>query len=521
MMIGRMAVAATARREARSRVRWIAASAATVLLASCEGSPASAPPATPPSVVALARSSTDASSAELAAGIAVEVGNRLASSALVVMPSVVAPLAEAGAAFAETSERLAVDVVIWVDVSSTADGPAVSYEIETAEGSLRADRTLVLDESGLRSAANRIVVDALSLVTDEALRGAPHSSWELAAPASDYEQLLRTLGRAYAGAGEAERVALYEALPPTLSSYPPAAVELGHAYLDLAGTQPGTGPYYQRAEETLRRAFQLDPAYPPARYLLASCLTKLGRSEEAVALLLEGLASQPTYAPYHDQLGYVARYAGLMDLSMASYRRAQELDASLENLVSTQDQITKSLIYLGRYAEALASHDRMEGFLARLGSTPDEKEWFYRGVIHLYAGELESALEAFRRGEETDAATIWTQFGRGYAGIAGNDTARVAEVLDALEKSVVVDGERHYRLVHLAAFLGEPEGAIGHLETSIRSGFFAAPYFASDPLTQAIRGHPDFAPALGDAELRHRAFRAQIEKGAGAGAAEP
>ena len=55
-------------------------------------------------------------------------------------------------------------------------------------------------------------------------------------------------------------------------------------------------------------------------------------------------------------LGYVLRYAGLMEESMASYRRSQELDSTAGNLVSAQDQITKSLIYLGDYDAARDGH---------------------------------------------------------------------------------------------------------------------------------------------------------------------
>jgi tetratricopeptide (TPR) repeat protein len=197
---------------------------------------------------------------------------------------------------------------------------------------------------------------------------------------------------------------------------------------------------------------------------------------------------------------------------MANYRRSQELDPGHENLVSAQDQITKSLIYLGRYQDAMSSHLQMESSIKQARGTPDEKEWFYKGVIHLYAGEREQAVDAFRRGEALDATTVWTTFGRGYAGMVLGNRDRVANVLDSLERLVVVDGERHYRLVHFASFLGEYDRALDHLATSIRGGFFNAPYIAADPLTTALRAQPRFTELLGEAETRHAAFRAQFEQ---------
>ena len=498
----------------RASTRVVSFSIALLVLGAC-GDDA---PSGPPSVVALARTSEDMprESAELAAGLALEVGHRLSRSPDVVVRTVSTPMTSADASFAETAEQLAVDLVIWVNVTGTAEQPVVRYVLETTEGEQGSGESPLGSESDVFAAPKWIADDARSLLANLAPVATTPPEWSLSVASAGYGQFVRGLGSTHGtGANETERVAAFEQLPPELGSYPPAVVALGHAYLDLAGTLPGTGPYYDLAEETLRRAYQLDPLYPPARYLLASCLTKRGRSEEAVTLLLDGLASHPAYPPYHDQLGYVSRYAGLMEASMASYRRAQELDPSLENLVSTQDQITKSLIYLGQYRDALASHERMEGFLDALARSPDEKEWFYRGVIHLYAGEPDRAVEAFERGEELDSTSVWTVFGRAYTGIARGDREAVAEVLDALERSVVVDGERHYRLVHFAAFLAEPERALQHLEESIRSGFFNAPYFASDPLTTGLRTHVGFSRALSSAQERHDAFERTVNGPAG------
>jgi hypothetical protein len=105
---------------------------------------------------------------------------------------------------------------------------------------------------------------------------------------------------------------------------------------------------------------------------------------------------------------------------------------------------------------------------------------------------------------------VWSAFGRGYAGIARGDRAAVASALGDLERLEVVDGERHYRLVHLAAFLGEADRALGHLERSIRDGFFAAPYIESDPLAAPLNSHRGFPPILEAARRRHAAFASRF-----------
>ncbi len=328
--------------------------------------------------------------------------------------------------------------------------------------------------------------------------------------ASAYADFLRVLG-APAEADDARdalrhRIGLLEAIRPRLPDYPPVAYALGTAYLDLASLVGGTGPYYDLAEAELTRGFGLDPADPSARTKLASLYAKLGHSEESVGLLVEGLVTHPDFPALHQTLGYVLRYAGLMEESMASYRRSQELDSSPGNLISAQDQITKSLIYLGDYDAALASHRRMLGFAAESGRSADEKQWFYEGIIHLYRGDPESSVNAFRSGARLDPVSVWTTFGHAYQGIALSDTAAVARVLDGLEQREVVDGERHYRLVHFASFIGDVDRAVGHLRKSTDGGFFNASYLASDPWTTVLRGHPDVDAMIEAAQARRVAI---------------
>jgi tetratricopeptide (TPR) repeat protein len=478
----------------------------TVLVVATASASGAAPPPTPPAVVALARASQDDSFSELAAGLALEAGHWLVNRSDVVVRLVSDPSVYSSASFKAVSDRLAVDLVVWVDVRGTAVEPLVSYVLETSSGEAAAATVRAQSRDGLPAIPRRIAGDVLSSLKLPTPDGR-WPAWPMpAAPA--YDAYVRALGRAHTKTTtEADRVAVLETVAAAVDTYPPAVAELGSAYLDLAGRSSGTAPYYDRSEEMLRRAVQRDPRYPPARQKLASYFAKRGRSEESLKLLQEGVVTHPLSPGNHDQLGYILRYAGLMDASMASYRRAQELDGSLENLVATEDQITKSLIYLGRYREALASHERMETFVARLGRTPDEKEWFYRGVIHLYAGDRDQALDAFQRGATLDAESVWTTFGRAYAGIARGDRKAVATVLNALEQHVVVDGERHYRLVHFASFLGQSERALHHLEASIRGGFFNAPYIARDPLTAGLRSDPGFAARLAEAQKRHASFK--------------
>ena len=486
------------------------------LLVGCESQEAGTIPAartmSKVAVLASSDSTGDLLSIQAGAGLAAEIGHWLTR-----VPNLVVRLGATegpggDAAPEELAARLDVSHIVRVQVSPAEDQWNATWEVVEVHGvsGEAASRTVSLEElPGLPPGIARDVLAALGKadLARDALSGMP-----LPEDPDAYRALLLLLGQDVGHPVGAEawrqRLQALEAVVQGLSGYPPAVTELGTTYLDLAGLIGGTGPYYELAGETLEEAFALDPGYPPARDELASYLAKVGRSEEAVALLREGIAHHPSFPGFYEHLGYVLRYAGFMEESMESYRKSQELNRSLDHLVSSQDQITKSLIYLGDYGAALISHRRTEGYLQELGRPANEKQHFYQGVIHLYAGDLDEAVASFERGIAVDPTSVWSIFGQGYRGMAEGNREDVAEVLDRLEERVVVDGERHYRLVHFAAFLDEPERALEHLTVAVEGGFFNAPYIASDPLTAGIRGGAVFQAPLNDAEDRRSRIQA-------------
>ena len=104
----------------------------TVLVVAAASAGGAASPPTPPAVVALARASQDDSLSELAAGLALEAGHWLVNRSDVVVRMVNDPSAYSNASFKAVNDRLAIDLVVWVDVRGTAAEPVVSYELETS-----------------------------------------------------------------------------------------------------------------------------------------------------------------------------------------------------------------------------------------------------------------------------------------------------------------------------------------------------------------------------------------------------
>lgn len=251
------------------------------------------------------------------------------------------------------------------------------------------------------------------------------------------------------------------------------------------------------------------PGSPESVLEHAIFLGRTGQQEEAALLLRRAIDVHPDRPELHFRLGYVLRYTGLLDESIASYRRGLELDDSPTTRVSAEGQIAKSLVYLGDYAGALALQQGLHEYVTDLGGAVDEKMLFYEGVMHFYAGDPDRATALFDAARVADPGSLWTAFGLAYGHAVNGDTVRLSSLARELVVRDVADGERHYRLVHFHALAGEQKEAVARLRAAHAAGFFSYPYIRDDPLMASLRQVPGFHETLAEIRTRHEAFRAR------------
>jgi tetratricopeptide (TPR) repeat protein len=196
-----------------------------------------------------------------------------------------------------------------------------------------------------------------------------------------------------------------------------------------------------------------------------------------------------------------------MDKSIMAYQQSQSLDSSLKNLITCQMQILKSQIYMGDYTEAKNSFDKVSENLSAAGKTPDEKQLFYGGVIHLYMKDTVEARELFDSAYTVNRESVWTTFGLAYKAYLENNREKLLATAEELESRDIVDGERRYRMVHFYTLGGKIPEALNHLKKSVEGGFFNYPYITSDPLTINLREESKFREITESANKRYETFR--------------
>jgi len=285
------------------------------------------------------------------------------------------------------------------------------------------------------------------------------------------------------------------------TSYSLTWAYLGASYTSDAAFELGGREQYRKAQSAYERALRIQPTQLEAHLFLANLLIDNGRVEQAVPLLRDALHTNANRADLHWELGYAYRFAGMLQESVAECELALRLDP----LVKANGAALNTYLYLGEY----------EKFL---GSLPNENEddsnnaflVFYRGFGEYHLKQWQRAARDFDRAYGLDPS-LYTQIGKALSDQIAHRNAEGLAVLAALEKKIadrgVGDAEATYKMAEAYAVLGDSISALRLLRLSIQNGFFAHPYFVTDPLLESLRREPEFESLMQTAEARHQAFQ--------------
>jgi TolB-like protein/Tfp pilus assembly protein PilF len=272
---------------------------------------------------------------------------------------------------------------------------------------------------------------------------------------------------------------------------------LGQSYESVAAFEFGGLEQYHKAQAAYERSLALQPRQLEASMFLANLLIDTGKVEDAVPLLRETLNSNPSHAAVYWELGYAYRFAGMLNESVAECERARQIDP----LVKSNGSVLNAYLYLGEY----------DKFLNSLPPTNDSAFIvFYRGFGEYYQRKWDLAARDFDRAYQLDP-TLYTQIGKGFSDSIAHKGSDGLERLHQLETTIrrrgVGDPEGSYKIAQAYVALGDKASALRMLRYTIEHGFFAYPYFISDPLLAGIRGEPEFPELMNIARVRYTAFK--------------
>jgi len=237
----------------------------------------------------------------------------------------------------------------------------------------------------------------------------------------------------------------------------------------------------------MSRALSLDPNNVLA--LQGSIITKTERGslndayDEAAAFL----ARRPDSASAHFAMGYLLRYAGLMEESARECDRAIALDPN------NREWRSCSYTFLG-----MGDYKRAEEFL-RL----DAGSEFSRGVesdVLLSQGKVAQAAE-----------TIPPVFGAPHDGLAAFVAGRKQEAAalarrDVSQTLLVHDSEQKFGAAGWVGVVGEREGALALIRKALEQNYCGALAAETNPLYANLRGSPEFTQLMNQARQCREKF---------------
>jgi TolB-like protein/Flp pilus assembly protein TadD len=260
---------------------------------------------------------------------------------------------------------------------------------------------------------------------------------------------------------------------------------------------------YRKARQSYQRSLELDPNQVEAAANLAVLRTEAGEFETAYEDATALVRRRPDAPEAHHTLGYVLRYAGLLE------EAARECDAamSLDPRNYQWRSCSLNFILLGRYDRARQfialdagsswASNVNAGLLLREGK-PDEVLRIDRtaaGGSPISAAQMRLVDLFVRRGSEPELAAAERDLVQNLASIR--------------------DAEPHYWVGSVLGFSRRRAAALAQLRTAVESGWVGYQAFDRDPLLASVRLDPEYPRIRAIAAERQNRFlahRAQNRK---------
>jgi serine/threonine protein kinase/tetratricopeptide (TPR) repeat protein len=259
-------------------------------------------------------------------------------------------------------------------------------------------------------------------------------------------------------------------------SYAPAWSALGDRYYYDGSYGEGGLAALEKARAAAERALSLDPNLISAVNRLVLLRVEGGDMNGAWDEAKRLVSWRPNDAEAHFTLGYILRYAGLMEESARECETALSLDPRNRRWRSC-----------GATYVLLANYDRARVFYdLDAGSEYSARQTAWMLVRQ---GKLDEALRPLE-GEGPDPVLSWFR-----ACLGRRPPSAVGPLPSGFGENILTgrDSEPKYHVASRIGFCGERERALQLLRKAVEGNYCAYPALDRDPLFDSIRKKPEFA----------------------------
>ena len=279
------------------------------------------------------------------------------------------------------------------------------------------------------------------------------------------------------------------------STYAPAYNQLGRRIHRLAIYGSGKSEDRKMAEDLYLKALSLDEELLEAYNNLSGLYTETGNTEKAMEITRKMLEINPNNAEAHFALGYIYRYAGMLNESIFEMERGVAIDPSNASYANA----CLSYHSLGDYEKAL-----------KVLEINDGKSLFETMMkAHIYAkqSQIDSSKKYFKQVLEIDPDHFFGLISQYYLAYFDGNKEECLRILKIREQEDDTDGEPMYYDATEYALIGDKAGCNRNLQKAIDHGYFNYPLMLTDPYLDLMRDDPEFQEILLEAKLKHEAFK--------------
>ncbi|HEY6146523.1 MAG TPA: tetratricopeptide repeat protein, partial [Thermoanaerobaculia bacterium] len=253
---------------------------------------------------------------------------------------------------------------------------------------------------------------------------------------------------------------------------------------------------YRKSRSSYERSLELDPNQVDAAANLVILRTEDGEFEKAYDDAIALVRRRPDAPEAHHTLGYVLRYAGLLEEAARECDTALSLDPKNYRWRSC----ALNFILLGRY-------DRARQFIALDAGTVWAKNVTI-GVL-LRENKLEEAARmALGLAGGSELLNTQMRLVENFLRHAPEAELAKAERDVVGQTSPIRDAEPHYWVGSILGFCQRRQGALGQLRAAVDSGWAAHQALDRDPLFASVRSDPEYPRIRAIAVERQNRFLA-------------
>ncbi len=309
-----------------------------------------------------------------------------------------------------------------------------------------------------------------------------------------YDLYLRSVAVPHDVAPTKDAIAMLERAVGIDPTYAPAWEALGMRYYWDSAYGDGGEPMLNRSDSAFERALALDPNLIAAAGALITNQMDRGNIGRAYAQALALVKRRPESASAHFVLGYVLRYAGLLDDA------ARECDTALS--LDRGNYQFRSCSWV--FAQLGEPQRAMEFVRLDAGS-----EWAARqtAFILLGQGKLADARQSIQR--MSDAPLVGRDLLR--VCLDPEQTSQLSGAAQKIETAALagVDAEPRYEFGALLSYCGRKDAALRLLRSAVEHNYCAYTALKTDPLLVKFRGTTEFSELLSAAKECQNRFLAQ------------